>query len=398
MGKGLFGEAREGWLASKEVEPMAVAFVERIWNHFEKVTDPRVNRGTNYPLIEMVFVALCGAICDCNAWTDVADFGEAKLAWFRKFLPFEKGIPSHDTFTEVFARLDTIEFYAALESWAREMARSLKGETVAFDGKALCGSFDAAADKSALHSVSAWACGLKLCIALQSVAEKSNEIPAVQQLIDMLDLGGAVVTADAMHCQRETAEKIIAKDADYVLMVKGNQETLQTEVQDAMVRVFEEEDSRLRRCRATEMNRDRQETREVAARPVPKDSEVFRRWPGIQTIGGIYRSREIQGKLEESQEFFISSLPCRVRTLARHLRSHWSIENSQHHVLDVTFTEDSSRIRKGNGPEITSVFRRLALNILQRDTSLKGSIRRKRKRCGWDEAAFEQLLAGFTEV
>lgn len=377
---------------------MAVAFVERICNHFEKVTDPRVNRGTNYPLIEMVFVALCGAICDCNTWTDVADFGEAKLAWFRKYLPFEKGIPSHDTFTEVFARLDTIEFYAALESWARETARSLQGETVAFDGKTLCGSFDAAEGESALHSVSAWACGLKMCVALRSVAAKSNEIPAVQWLIDMLDLGGATVTADAMHCQRETAEKIIAKEADFVLMVKGNQETLQATVQDAMARAFEEEDPRLRRCRKSETNRDRRETREVAAIPVPQDSEVLRRWPGVQTIGGIYRCREMNGKREESQEFFISSLPCRVRTLSRHLRAHWSIENSQHHVLDVTFTEDSSRIRKGNGPEITSVFRRLALNILQRDTSQTGSIRRKRKRCGWDEVVFERLLAGFTGI
>ena len=377
---------------------MAVAFVEKISNHFEKVTDPRVNRGTNYPLIEMVFVALCGAICDCNTWTDIADFGEAKLVWFRKFLPFEKGIPSHDTFTEVFARLDTIEFYAALESWTREMAHSLRGETVALDGKTLRGSFDAAAEKSPLHSVSAWVCGLKMCLALQSVAEKSNEIPAVQQLIDLLDLGGAVVTADALHCQRETAAKIVAKDADYVLMVKGNQETLQAAVQEAMVRAFEDEDSKLRRDRKREKNRDRQEAREVAAIPVPKDSEVFRRWPGVQTIGGIYRTREIAGKLQESQEFFISSLPCRVRALSHHLRSHWSIENSQHHVLDVTFTEDSSRIRKGNGPEITSVFRRLALNILQRDTSLKGSIRRKRKRCGWDEGVFARLLAGFTGV
>ena len=377
---------------------MASAFVDQIYNRFENVTDPRVNRGTNYPLIEMVFVALCGAICDCNAWTDVATFGEAKLGWFRKFLPFEKGIPSHDTFSEVFARLETLEFYAALESWAMSMARSLKGETVAFDGKALRGSFDEAAGKSALHSVSAWACGLRMCIALKSVEEKSNEIPAVQQLIDMLDLSGAVVTADAMHCQRETAEKIVAKDAGFVLMVKGNQKTLQAAVQAEMVRAFQEEDSRLRRCGVTEKNRDRLETREVAAIPVPKDSEVFRRWPDVKTIGGIYRSREIQGKLEESQEFFISSLPCRVRAISQHLRAHWSIENSQHHVLDVTFTEDSSRIRKGNGPEITSVFRRLALNILQRDTSLKGSIRGKRKRCGWDEAAFERLIAGFTEV
>ena len=131
--------------------------------------------------------------------------------------------------------------------------------------------------------------------------------------------------------------------------------------------------------------------------PVPADSPVFQRWAGIQTIGSIYRCREINGRLEESLEYFISSLPCKVRAIGTHLRSHWGIENSQHYVLDVTFTEDASRIRRGNGPEVTSVFRRLALNILQRDTSSKGSIRGKRKLCGWDEQAFERLLAGFSE-
>lgn len=376
---------------------MSATFVGKIAEHFEDVTDPRLNRGTNYPLGEMVFVALCGAICDCNSWVDIANFGECKLAWFRKFLPFENGIASHDTFTELFARLDTMEFYAALESWARDLAHSLKGETVAFDGKTLCGSFDKASGKSALHSVSAWVCGLKMCIGLKSVEDKSNEIPAVQQLIDLLDLAGAVVTADAMHCQRETAEKIIAKNADYVLMVKGNQETLQAELLASIVRAFEEEHSGLRQCKTSEKNRNRQETREVVVLPVPKDSTVFARWAGLATIGAIYRTREMNGKLEESQEFFITSLPCAVRAISKHLRSHWSIENSQHYVLDVTFTEDASRIRKGNGPEITSVFRRLALNMLQRDTAIKGSIRGKRKICGWDEKAFENLIAGFAK-
>lgn len=376
---------------------MAAVFVGKICEHFENVTDPRVNRGGNYPLIEMVFVALCGAICDCNSWVDVASFGECKLAWFRKFLPFEDGIPSHDTFTELFARLDTLEFYAALESWAMDVAQSLKGETVAFDGKTLRGSFDKASNKSALHSVSAWACGLKMCIALKSVEDKSNEIPAVQQLIDVLDLAGAVVTADAMPCQRETAEKIVAKKADFVLMVKGNQETLQEELQQAIIQAFDEENPDLRRCKTVEKNRNRKETREVTVLPVPKASEVFARWAGVKTIGSIYRTREINGKFEESQELFIASLPCKVRAIGQHLRSHWSIENSQHYVLDVTFTEDASRIRQGNGPEITSVFRRLALNILQRDTTLKASIRGKRKLCGWNEAAFEKLIAGFSE-
>jgi predicted transposase YbfD/YdcC len=377
---------------------MSVAFVGKVYDHFEKVTDPRVNRGTNYPLVEMVFVALCGAICDCNSWVDMAAFGRAKLGWFRKFLPFEKGIPSHDTFTEVFARLDTIEFYAALESWANSIAQSLKGETVALDGKTLRGSFDRASGKSALHSVSAWCCGLKLCLALKSVEDKSNEIPAVQQLIDLLDLAGAVVTADAMHCQRETAGKIIAKEADYVLMVKGNQETLETAVQEALIEAFEADDPQLRSCQKQEQNRNRHETRRVTVLPVPKDSEVFARWPGVTTIGTICRTREINGVREEAQEFFITSLPCKVRAIAKHLRAHWSIENSLHHVLDVTFTEDASRIRHGNGPEITSVFRRLALQILQQDTTVKASIRGKRKICGWDEKAFEKLIAGFSAI
>lgn len=149
--------------------------------------------------------------------------------------------------------------------------------------------------------------------------------------------------------------------------------------------------------RTCEKNRDRHETREVTVLPVPTDEPVFQRWAEIRTIGWIYRSREINGRLEEAQEHFISSLPCKVRAIGKHLRSHWSTENSQHHVLDVIFTEDASRIRRGNGPEVTSVFRRLALNILQRDTSLKGSIRGKRKLCGWDERSFELLLAGFSE-
>lgn len=377
---------------------MSVAFVGKICEHFENVADPRLNRGTNYPLVEMIFVALCGAICDCNSWVDVAAFGACKLAWFRKFLPFEQGIPSHDTFTELFARLDTLKFYAALESWTMDVAQSLKGETVAFDGKTLRGSFDKASNKSALHSVSAWACGLKMCIGLNSVEDKSNEIPAVQKLIEMLDLAGAVVTADAMHCQRETVEKIVAKEADFVLMVKGNQETLQEELQQAIRQAFEENHPGMRHCKTSEKNRNRHETREVTVMPVPNDSDVFARWASVKTIGCIYRSREINGKCEESHELFIASLPCKVRAISQHLRSHWSTENSQHHVLDVTFTEDASRIRQGNGPEITSVFRRLALNVLQRDTTLKGSIRNKRKRCGWNEATFEKLIAGFSGI
>lgn len=377
---------------------MSSAFVETITQHFEEVTDPRVNRGLNYPLIEMVFVALFGSICDCNSWVDVSEFGQSKLTWFRKFLPFKLGIPSHDTFSEVFARLDSVQFYAALQSWTTSIAGSLQGQTIAFDGKTLCGSFDQASAKSALHSVSAWACGMKLCLGLKSVEEKSNEIPAVQQLIDLIDLRGAIVTADAMHCQIETAAKIADKGADYVLVAKGNQKALQAEIREVLAQAFENKDSRLRQCSSAEVSHGRDEERHVVVMPAPKTSKILSRWPNIQTIGAIYRTREVHGKQVESQDCFISSLSAKVREHRDRLRSHWSIENSQHHILDVTFTEDSSRIRKGTGPEISSVFRRLALTILQQDTSIKGSLRGKRKICGWNESAFERLLAGFSDT
>lgn len=361
----------------------------------KKVTDPRANRGLNYPLGEMIFVALCGAICGCDSWVDIAEFGRCKLRWFRRFLPFQQGVPSHDTFTEIFSRLDTIEFYAALESWTKSIATSLRGETVAFDGKTLRGSFDTSTSQSPLHSVSAWACGLRLCVGLRSVEEGSNEIPAVQSLIDMLDLQGSVVTADALHCQKETVQKVVGKEADYVLYVKGNQAALRAEIQTQLLEALESKSPSLRQQKQRKANREREETRSVAVIPVPANSPLRKEWKGLETIGAIYRCREVEGRTEESQVFFISSLPCKVRTIAKHLRSHWGIENRLHHVLDVTFTEDSSRIRKGTGPEISSVFRRLALNILQRDTTVKASIRCKRKICGWDEDKFEKLIAGF---
>lgn len=375
---------------------MSSSFVSRTYKHFEEITDPRINRGANYPLMEMIFLTLCATICDANGWADVERYGKAKLDWLRKFFPFEFGIPSHDTLGRVFSRLDTVAFYAALQSWTSDIASSIKGQTVAFDGKTVRGSFDAATSQSAFHLITAWACGLRLCIAVKSVDSKSNEIPAVQQLIEQLDLAGSVVTADAMHCQKVTAELIIEKEADYILQVKGNQPSLQTALNDVITQALEQDDSTTRTHRKKEINRNRTEYRETVVMPCPKGCEIFGSWKGIQTIGMTYRSRIIDGRTEEFVSTFITSLPCKVRDIAKRIRQHWGIENSQHYVLDVTFSEDSSRIRKGSGPEIASAFRRLALNILQKDTSIKDNIRGKRKRCAWDNTAIEKLLASFS--
>lgn len=375
---------------------MSSVFVSNVYKHFENITDPRVNRGVNFPLIEMIFLTLAATICDANCWADVERYGNAKLDWLRKYFPFLEGIPSHDTLGRVFARLDSIPFYVALESWSNEIAGSLQGQTLAIDGKTLRGSFDTASSKSPLHSITAWACGLRMCIGAISVDSKSNEIPAVQMLLEQLDIQGAVVTADAMHCQKETAKIIHDKGADYILQVKGNQPTLEKELHEEITGAFDQELKMMRSHKKSEKNRNREEYRELIVMPCPKTSAILQDWEGIQTIGMMYRSRIIDGKTEEHVSSFVTSLPCRVRDIFGRIRSHWGIENSQHHILDVTFTEDSSRIRKGSGPEITSVFRRLALNILQKDTSLKDSIRGKRKRCGWDNTAVEGVIACFT--
>lgn len=370
-------------------------FVCKIYDHFEEVTDFRINRGCNHPLLEMVFLTLCATISDCNCWVDVERFGKTRLPWLRNYLPFENGVPSHDTLGRVFSRLDSVPFYAALTSFSNEIAQSVQGQTVAIDGKTLRGSHDLATGKSALHSVSAWACALKLCIGLKSVDDKSNEIPAVQELIEMLDLQGAVVTADAMHCQKETAELLLLKGADYILFAKGNQPKLKAEIDRLMLQAMDDEDKKLRRHRTVETNRGREEIRDVYVLPAPVQNAILKEWEGISSIGLIHRSIQDGEKFSEETSLFISSRPAKVKDLAKRVREHWGIENSQHYILDVTFGEDASRIRNGNSPEISSVFRRLALNILQQDTSIKDNIRGKRKRCGFDTSALESILASF---
>lgn len=372
-------------------------FVCKVYNHFEDLTDRRALRRTNYELTEMVFIALCAAICDANSWADVERFGKAKLRWLRRYVRLDNGIPSHDTFGRVFARLDSTEFYSCLQAWASELAGCLRGESVALDGKTLRGSFDTAASHSSLHSVSAWACGLRICLGVESVDEKSNEIPAVQKLIELLDLEGAVLTGDAMHCQKKTCQAVLDKRADFLFFVRGNQPGLRDAIVDYFVHAMDDEklDDSIRREKLTEVNRTRSETRQTQVVACPKNHPVFDQWPGIKSLGQIHRERIVDGKVEEELVTFITSLPPRVRDLSKRARKHWGIENSQHHVLDVTFGEDASRIRKGSGPEVSSAIRRLALSVLQRDTTIKDTIRGKRKRCGWDDQAFDRLIAAF---
>lgn len=376
---------------------MATGPATIVETHFENLTDPRVDRGRNHSLLEMIFMALTATLCGAQGWADVECFVHSKRQWFGRFIALEQGVPSHDTFGRVFARLDTAEFLAAMQTWVAEFAASLRGQGIAIDGKTLRGSFDRAAGKSPLHCITAYACDLRVCLRQTSVADKSNEIPAVRELLGLMELAGATVTLDAMHCRVETAAAIRQAGADHILMVKGNQESLH----DALCRRFleyGEADYRvagLRRHVTVEKSHGRRERREIHVIEAPADLPALRRWPGVRSIGMIYRRREAGGKLHEENQFFIASHPPKVRLLAGLLRGHWAIENRQHWVLDAIFSEDASRIRQGNAPEISAALRRMALNVLQRDASIKENIRGKRLRAGWDEKVLNAIYAGF---
>lgn len=372
-----------------------------IYKHFEKVTDPRVNRGGNHDLLEMLFMAITATICGANGWADVERFVKAKVDWFARFLVMEFGVPSHDTFGRVFARLDTAEFLMAMHDWVDAFAGSLRGRGIAIDGKTLRGSYDQAAGQSALHTITAFAVGTRTCLRQMSVGEKSNEIPAVPILLQLLELDGAVVTLDAMHCQVETAQSILDRGADYLLTVKRNQPTLHDYLQHKFTTFCDADFDvpGLRQHVTVERSHGRDERRVYYTIGVTEqDRDALQRWPGLLSLGMVCRTRTIGTEEQVDVTYFITSQPPKVKALARLLRGHWAIENSQHYILDVTFAEDASRIRSGSAPEISAAIRRMSLNILQRDTSVKDNIRGKRLRAGWDETVLDQLWAGFTAI
>jgi predicted transposase YbfD/YdcC len=376
---------------------MARVGVVAIRERFSSLIDPRIERTKRHLLLDMVVIALCAAICGANSWADVERFGTSKLEWLRRFLELPNGIPSHDTFGRVFARLDTNQFLTCLHNWLRSLKLAVKEKQVAIDGKVLRRSFDRAAGTSPLQLVSAWAADLRISLGQVAVDENSNEITAVPELLELLELTGAVVTLDAMHCQKDTAAAIQAKQADYVLTVKGNQPGLHAQLAELFLR-YGEEDYRvpgLKVHKTVERSHGRNERREYYVAPAPPELLASQEWQGLRTIGMVYRCRERNGKIEEELVYFISSLPPRVKRLARLIRGHWGIENRLHWILDVSFAEDQSRIRKGEGPEIAGVFRRLALSMLQQDTTVKSSIRGKRLMAGWNTNLLEGILANF---
>jgi predicted transposase YbfD/YdcC len=361
------------------------------------VPDPRRVRSTVHALPDLLFVAVCAAIAGCDSWHEVAAFGRERLDWFRKFVPLANGVPSHDTFGRVFALLDTGRFAACLLRWTQRLASDAPGRVVAIDGKTLANSFDDATGRGALHLVSAWAVDNHVVLGQTACLEKSNEIEAIPRLLELLDLNGALVTIDAMGCQSAIADKIVEVGADYVLAVKDNQPTLHRQLLDAFEAAADlpAKESGLRRMTTKERRRGGDEEREYQILPIPQTLTAAANFARAASVGTVLR-RRIDADGSESAELrcFISSRPANVKEFANAVRKHWTIENRLHWSLDVTFTEDASRIRKGSAPETTALLRRVALSKLRQDTLANESLKLRRKRAGWSTDALERILQG----
>ena len=361
--------------------------------HFGGLNDPRCERGRLHNLCDMIALALCAVICGAESWEDVAEYGRQKEAWLKTFLRLANGIPSHDTFSRVFRLLKPKAFQACFTRWMQGLVEATQGRIVAIDGKTLRHSFDRAADKSALHMISAWAVENGVSLGQQAVDGKSNEITAVPELLKLLELAGAIVTYDAMGCQKEIAQAIREAGADYVLAVKDNQPRLYEDVVASFVDAFEGQRGETYQQRVThDQGHGRQERREyVVVRDLSKirDRDL---WPDLRAVALVYSERTINGQTTEETRYYISSCRGTVSELARAIRGHWGIENSLHWSLDVTFGEDAHCLRKDHGPENMAALRRAALSLVKQERVEKGSLRRKRLRAGWNNAYLEKLL------
>jgi predicted transposase YbfD/YdcC len=368
--------------------------------HFQDLPDPRVDRTKDHELIDLLIIAVCTLLCGGESFNDMEDFGHAKHDWFKTFLRLRHGIPSHDTFNRLFAALDPQGFLDCFLRWTQSLRTAVKQEIVALDGKALRRALNG--DQSVKYVVSAWAEDNSLVLGQLKVADKSNEITALPERLRVLELAGCIVTVDAMGTQKKIAQEIIEADADYVLALKGNHETVHEEVKsflDATVAEKQSHPVRLSPAAAqlavletVEKDHGRLETRRYFQSAALDWFADRAKWEGLQSVGMVEAIREVGGQRTVERRYYLSSLPLNVPTFARAVRGHWGVENKLHWVLDVQLREDQSRARAGYAAENLATLRRLALNLLKREKTKPRGIRGKQLNAGWNHAYLLRLL------
>ena len=377
---------------------MTASPATNIRHHFATVADPRIDRTKAHDLLDIIVIAICAIVCGADSWVEVENFGNAKLDWLRRFMPLPNGIPSHDTFGEVFARLDPAQFQTSFLNWVRAVMQVTSGQVIAVDGKTLRRSHDHRLVKDAIHMVSAWASANRVVLGQIKVDEKSNEITAIPALLQVLDLAGCIVTLDALGTQTEIAQTIVAQEADYVLALKENHGHLYADVKATF------EDAEQHQFQAVPHDHHKTVTKDHGRLEIRQSWTISRAdylealrdhavWPALHSIAMVRAERRIGATTSVETRYYLSSLPGQAAQLLDAVRSHWGVENGLHWCLDIAFREDESRVRKGEGAQNFAVLRHMALNLLKQEKTAKVGLKAKRLKAGWDEAYLLKVLA-----
>jgi predicted transposase YbfD/YdcC len=369
-------------------------YVTTFSTHFHDIDDQRIERTKFHLLHDILVISICAVICGADGPSSIEQYALAKQDWLNTFLKLPNGIPSHDTIGRVMAQIDPQQFQTCFMRWIQDICHLLPGEVVPIDGKTLRRSFDTELDQGPIHIVSAWATTNRLVLGQIKVDEKSNEITAIPELIDALDLTDCVVTIDAMGCQKQIASRIRAKGAHYILALKKNQGALYSDVHELFHQLRRDQapDETLDAYEMTDQGHGRHEIRRYWTTDTLDRVSTRAQWSDLQAVGMVESERTLAGETTVESRYYILSLPSNAQTFGNAVRAHWGIENSVHWVLDVTFREDESRIRMGHGPENFAILRHIAINLLREETSFKGSIKTKRLKCGWNDAYLSKVL------
>jgi predicted transposase YbfD/YdcC len=374
---------------------MATSSVGSIKKHFRKLWDSRVRGRTRHLLADIIVIAICGVIADCDSWREIALFAQKRQAWFKRFLRLPNGVPSHDTFERVFNQLDPETFQVCVVDWVKEISELAGLRHIAIDGKALCHSFHQAKGLKMLHSVSAWATEQHLILGQVMTDAKSNEITAIPKLLELLDLHGALVTIDAMGCQKTIAAQIVKKKGDYVLAVKGNQEHLLEDIQATVAKALDgllpAED--VETYTTKEIGHGRDEERSYTVIHNVEEIRDRAHWAKLTTVGMVFSEVTVNGETTTDVRYFIGSRRMSARKYGKVWRGHWGIENNLHWQLDVNFGEDKSSVHRRNAGTNFAAVRRIALSLLKQNPS-KESMGRKRKAAALDSDFLEEILVG----
>lgn len=379
-------------MAARRKKVSAVAPLIQV---FSGLKDPRSTKSRKHPLVNIIVIAICSCLCGADNWVATELWAKSNRKWLAGFLNMSTGVPSHDTLGRVFSILEPTAFQNAFAMWVQGLEVDVEGKVIAIDGKTLRRSHDRAKGNNAIHVVNAWCTEVGIALGQVKTEQKSNEITAIPELLEMLKLDGAIITTDAMGCQRSIAEAIRGKNGDYLLAVKDNHPTLCREIKANFDAVTDAPTPHpeLRTHYRSERGHGREEERTTYVLPIPESLHGKDDWKDLRSIAMVESVRAIDGKSSTFHRFYVSSLTATQADIVhRAARAHWGVENGLHWVLDVAFREDECRVRAGHAAENLARIRQIALNLLKQDRTLRVGINNKRLRAGWDEEYLRHLL------